>query len=124
MLIATIIKPIIITNKKIISMNNYELICLALEEIRRQAYNSQQLVGNLQWVVKCKDGQESDESLHLLLEESEQVLKETLAALRDKVLEQITEYNNGIDNVSGVDVALSKVAFDLIYERAKANDYE
>ena len=105
-------------------MNNYELICLALEEIRRQAYNSQQLVDNLGWVVKRKKGQEQDESLRLLLEESEQVLKETLATLRDKVLEQIAEYNNGIDNVSGVDVALSKVAFDLIYERAKANDYE
>ncbi|WP_459187272.1 hypothetical protein ACGE0T_14175 [Parabacteroides sp. APC149_11_2_Y6] len=105
-------------------MNNYELICLALEEIRRQAYNSQQLVDNLGWVVKRKKGQELDESLRLLLEESEQVLKEALATLRDKVLEQIAEYNNGIDNVGGVDVALSKVAFDLIYERAKANDYE
>lgn len=105
-------------------MNNYELICLALEEIRKQAYNSQQLVDNLGWVVKRKKGQEQDESLRLLLEESEQVLKETLATLRDKVLEQIAEYNNGIDNVCGVDVALSKVAFDLIYERTKANDYK
>lgn len=105
-------------------MDEYELICLALEEVRKQAYNLQQTKDTLEWAMGRKEGQQSDECLQNLIKESGEVLRETLANLRDTVLENIAEYNNGIDNVSGVDMVLAKVPFDLIYERKKAEDFE
>lgn len=105
-------------------MNEYELICLALEEVRKQAYNLQRMKDTLEWAMGRKEGQQSDECLQNLIKESGEVLRETLANLRDTVLENIAEYNNGIDNVSGVDVALAKVPFALIYERKTDKDFE
>lgn len=105
-------------------MDEYELICLALEEVRKQAYNLQRTKDALELTVSGKEGQKPDECLQMFIKESGEVLRETLTNLREKVLENIAEYNNGVDNVSGVDVALSKVPFDLIYERKKVEDFE
>ena len=105
-------------------MNDYELICLALEEVRKQAYNLQHLKDSMEWVAMREKDQTADKCQQTFIKESGEVLKETLANLRDGVLEGITEYNNGIDNVSGVDIALSKVSFDLIYGRTTDGDYE
>lgn len=105
-------------------MNEYELICLTLEEVRKQAYNLQRMKDAVEWTIGRKEGQQSDECLQNLIKESGEVLREILVNLRDAVLENIAEYNNGIDNVSGVDMALAKVPFDLIYERKKEEDFE
>lgn len=105
-------------------MNEYELICLALEEVRKQAYNLQQMKDTLEWAVERRKDQKIAELHQELIKEAGEVLKETLTNLRDQVLEGIAEYNNGVDNVSGVDVALAKVPFALIYERKTDKDFE
>ena len=105
-------------------MNDYELICLALDEIRKQAYSLQELKNTMGWIVSREEDQAAKDCQQRLIDKSGIVLKETLMSLRDGVLESIAEYNNGIDNVSGVDMALSKVSFDLIYERSTEHDYE
>lgn len=105
-------------------MNEYELICLTLEEVRKQAYNLQQMKDTLEWAVERRTNQKMAEIHQEIIKEAGEVLRETLTNLRDRILENIAEYNNGIDNVSGVDTALAKVPFDLIYERKKAEDFE
>lgn len=105
-------------------MNEYELICLALEEVRKQSYNLQQMKDTLEWAVEGRTDQKKAELHQELIKEAGEVLRETLTNLRDRILENIAEYNNGIDNISGVDMALSKVPFDLIYERKKEEDFE
>ena len=43
--------------------------------------------------------------------------------LRD-VMEEIGEYMNAHDIVQGVDVAINKTIYDLVYERKTEKDYE
>ena len=105
-------------------MNEYELICLALEEIRKQAYNVQQAKQNQRVLL---DIHKNDPKYSLFIDSVRQhdlVLKRTLESLRDNVLEYIAEYNNGIDNLSSIDIALSITPFDLIYGRTQEGDYE
>ena len=105
-------------------MNEYELICLALEEIRKQAYNVQQAKQTMKHLLSAHDNDATYSHFKGDIQQHDKMLKETLDSLRYGVLEQITEYNNGIDNLSGVDVALWSIPFDLIYGRTQEGDYE
>lgn len=105
-------------------MNDYELICLTLEEIRKQAYNLQNLKDTNVWRAHYNPDSEMKQMEEESIKECNEVLKATRIALRDDVLEDISNYNNGVDNICGVDVSLSEVSFDLIYERKTDKDYE
>lgn len=104
-------------------MNEYELICLALEEIRRQAYNLYRLKNDMEVMTKtAKRKRKRDYQGYI--DNSNLVLKGTFVSLRDNVLEHIAQYNNRIENVSELDAALAKLPFDLIYESFKAEQQE
>lgn len=105
-------------------MNDYELICLTLEEIRKQAYNLQHLKDTNVWHAHYNPDSDMKQMEEKSIKECDEVLKATRIALRDGILEDISNYNNGVDNISGVDVSLSEVSFDLIYERKTDKDYE
>jgi len=94
-------------------MNDFELISLTLDEIRKQAYNLHEAR------VCFEQNFPSAERAYGMKKE----VKRIRLKLR-KVFEEIANYNNAIDNVSGVDVALSNVPCDLIYERKKSDDYD
>lgn len=105
-------------------MSDFELINLTLDQIRRIAGIIEQ-VRVEQWHLLKAQGEESisGKIMKDCYDKNEAALKKCRLALRN-VLEDIAEYQNAGDMVSAVDAALSKVPFDLIYERKSEEDFE
>lgn len=99
-------------------MRKIELINLTLDEIRKASTMINEVM---------------NETIHYSIKEDNEVLKEransmsilledTRLNLR-QILEALHNYQDSVDMLCLVDVALSKVAFDLIYERKDEFDF-
>ena len=112
------------TWRKEVTMSDYELINLTLDQIRRIA-GAIELVRIEQWHLLKAQGEESisGKIMKDCYDKNEAALKKCRLALRN-VLKDIAEHQNAGDMVSAVDAALSKVPFDLIYERKNEKDFE
>ena len=99
-------------------MEKIELINLTLDEIRRST-TTISVVRNS--AVDMNRGE--SKTLESIANDCDAILEDTRIKLRD-VLESVAEFQNAKDMICGVDVALTQVPFDLIYERKKASDYE
>lgn len=101
-------------------MEKIELINLTLDQIRRSA----QAIEDVRMHAEFHGFVNKDNTVtQKMQEDCKKVLDDCRIALRD-VLEIITEYQNMNDVLSGVDVALTEVPLDLIYERTTEEDYE
>lgn len=105
-------------------MSDFELINLTLDQIRRIAGIIEQVRVEQWHLLKAQGGESiSGKIMKDCYDKNEAALKKCRLALRN-VLEDIAEYQNAGDMVSAVDAALSKVPFDLIYERKSEEDFE
>ena len=105
-------------------MSDFELINLTLDQIRRIAGVIEQ-VRVEQWHLLKAQGKESISGniMKDCYDKNGAALRKCRFALRD-ILDDIAEHQNAGDMVSAVDAALSKVSFDLIYERKSEEDFE
>lgn len=99
-------------------MKKIELINLTLDEIRKACTTVDNVCDDTKHILH----EEDYESLKKLVNDCEDVLNSVRVKLRD-VLEEVVDYQNATDMLSGVDCALAKVPFDLIYERTSEDDY-
>lgn len=105
-------------------MSDYELINLTLDQIRRIAGIIEQVRVEEWHLLKSKSKEGiSDMIMKSCYSKNQIALTKCRLALRN-VLKDIAEYQNAGDMVSSVDAALSKVPFDLIYERKHEEDFE
>ena len=106
-------------------MEKIELINMALFEISRECQIvdalSKESLRHIE-VIEAK-GKEVPETFRKLKEQHDEMLSEIHKMLRD-VMEEIGEYMNANDIVQGVDVAINKPIYDLVYERKNEKDYE
>lgn len=101
-------------------MEKIELINMTLDEIRRAAL---MIEGVRNQAVFHDYIRPTDEVIMQTIADCTQQLERTRLSLRD-VLEEITEFQNGTGMLCGVDCALAKVPFALIYERKTDKDFE
>lgn len=106
-------------------MKKIELINMALFEIGREC----QIVDALRTeslrhieVIEAR-GKEVPDTFRKLKADHEEMLNDIHHMLRD-VMEEIGEYMNAHDIVQGVDVAINKAIYDLVYERKTEDDFE
>lgn len=108
-------------------MKSIELINLTLNEIRRSAQMVADVEADYRNLIFNMEKEGFDAERIELNKEFADRLHEDLErcrlALRN-VLEDIAECQNNRGIVTGVDVAIGKVAYDLIYERKTDKDYE
>lgn len=108
-------------------MKSIELINLTLNEIRRSAQMIADVEADYRNLIFNMEKEGFDAKRIEFNKKSADRLHEDLErcrlALRD-VLEDIAECQNNRDMVTGVDAAISAVAYDLIYERKTDKDYE
>ena len=106
-------------------MEKIELINMALFEIGRECQIvdalSKESLRHIE-VIEAK-GEEVPDTFHKLKEQHDEMLSDIHKMLRD-VMEEIGEYMNAHDIVQGVDVAINKAIYDLVYERKTEKDYE
>lgn len=100
-------------------MEKIELINLTLDEIRRAA----QMIESDRVQSICNNRVLPNRDEVEVAAECTEQLEQTRLALRE-VLEEIAEFINNHGMLSGVDCALTKVSFDLIYERKTDDDFE
>lgn len=100
-------------------MEKIELINLTLDEIRRAAQMIEGVCTQVLWSNRLSPCDVKEKITASCTEQ----LERTRLALRE-VLEDIAEFQNNQDMLSGVDCALAKVSFDLIYERKTDEDFE
>lgn len=99
-------------------MEKIELINLTLDEIRRSLTTISTVRNS---AVDMNRGE--SHILKSIENDCDIILEEARIKLRD-VFETVAEFQNAKDMISGVDVALSTIPCDLIYERKKASDFE
>ncbi len=105
-------------------MTSIELINLTLNEIRRTAQAVADVKTEQEFILKNKPlAKTTEDVMKRAVERDNNALEYCRKALRD-VLEHIANYQNNVNMVRGVDGALGKVAYDLIYERKTDEDYE
>lgn len=106
-------------------MEKIELINMALFEIGRECQIvdalSKESLRHIE-VIEAK-GEEVPDTFRKLKEQHDEMLGDIHKMLRD-VMEEIGEYMNAHDIVQGVDVAINKTIYDLVYERKTEKDYE
>ena len=99
-------------------MEKIELINMALFEIGRECQIvdalSKEFLRHIE-VIEAK-GKEVPDTFRKLKEQHDDMLSDIHKMLRD-VMEEIGEYMNAHDIVQGVDVAINKTIYDLVYER-------
>lgn len=100
-------------------MKKIELINLTLDEIRRAGSIIEDVRNTAVW----HDHVSPDTVKKQIIAGCTEQLEQTRLQLRN-ILEEVTEFVNGHDMLCGVDCAVSKVAFDLIYERVTDEDFE
>ena len=102
-------------------MERIELIRLALFEIGREC----DIIDSV--AVECRHmrtmGKDKDPIFERIEKRHEMLLAGVHEKLRD-IMEEVGEYMNNYDIVSGVDVAINKTIYDLVYERTSELDYE
>ena len=107
-------------------MKTIELINLTLDEIRRSAQCVADIENDYRHLIfnmeKNECNAESIEFNKQCADEMQSALNNCRVALRN-VLENISNVENSKGLVSPVDAALSKVSYDLIYERTTDEDY-
>ena len=108
-------------------MRSVELIELGLNEIARDCRNIDDVAIESKYAASQRASDETNtntiEIFERIAKRHESVLKEVHEKVRD-LMEFVGEYMNGQDMVSGVDVAISKTIYDLVYERTTDEDYE
>ena len=104
-------------------MKTIELINLTLNEIRRSAQVIADVTAECSMAINHQSNETVMGIMDTSIKENNAALDRCRIALRD-VLEDIANYQNSCDMVENVDTALSKVAYDLIYERTTDEDYE
>ena len=106
-------------------MEKIELINMALFEIGRECQIvdalSKESLRHIE-VIEAK-GKEVPDTFRKLKEQHDEMLSDIHKMLRD-VMEEIGEYMNAHDIVQGVDVAINKTIYELVYERKTEDDYE
>jgi hypothetical protein len=106
-------------------MEKIELINMALFEIGRECQIvdalSKESLRHIE-VIEAK-GKEVPDTFRKLKEQHDEMLSDIHKMLRD-VMEEIGEYMNAHDIVQGVDVAINKTIYELVYERKTEKDYE
>ena len=106
-------------------MEKIELINMALFEIGRECQIvdalSKESLRHIE-VIEAK-GKEVPETFRKLKEQHDEMLSDIHKMLRG-VMEEIGEYMNDHDIVQGVDVAINKTIYELVYERKTEDDYE
>lgn len=100
-------------------MEKIELINLTLDEIRRASTMINGVLNDT--VLHLRQG--DNEVLQARANYMSKALEYARLSLR-QVLENLGNCQNETDMVCPVDVALSEVAFDLIYERKDEYDFE
>lgn len=100
-------------------MEKIELINLTLDEIRWAA----QIIEGVRVQVLWRKNISPDIVKDKIATDCVEQLERTRLALR-KALEDVAEFLNNQDMLCGVDRALTKVSFDLIYERKTDEDFE
>lgn len=101
-------------------MEKIELINLTLDEIRKACTTVDNVCNDTKRTL-CKS--DDYECLTKLVNNCDEILESARVKLRE-VLEEVADYQDATDMVCPVDVALSEVAFDLIYERKNEYDFE
>lgn len=101
-------------------MEKIELINLTLDEIRKACTTVDNVCNDTKRTLRKEDDREC---LKNLVDNCDEVLESVRVKLRE-VLEEVADYQDATDMVCPVDVALSEVAFDLIYERKDEYDFE
>jgi signal transduction histidine kinase len=108
-------------------MRSVELIELGLNEIARDCRIIDDVAIESKYAASQRASDETNtntiEIFERIAKRHESVLKEVHEKVRD-LMEFVGEYMNGQDMVSGVDVAISKTIYDLVYERTTDEDYE
>ena len=106
-------------------MERLELIEMALNEIARDCRIVERVNMESKAVIAVCEakGKPVDDVLKRITKQHEDMLKVVHKMARD-LMEFTGEYMNSCDMVEGVDVALSKVVYDLVYERTTEKDYE
>lgn len=100
-------------------MEKIELITLTLDEIRKASTMINEVLSETVRYIHKED----NDVLKSRANQMTKVLEETRLNLRE-ILEKLGNCQNDTDMVCPVDVALSEVAFDLIYERKDEYDFE
>mgnify|MGYP007057634845 CR=1 FL=1 len=100
-------------------MEKIELINLTLDEIRKACTTVNNVCNDTKLMLKGDDC----ECLKKLVNNCNEVLESIRVKLRE-ALEEVANYQDATDMVCPVDMALSEVAFDLIYERKDEYDFE
>ena len=106
-------------------MRKIELIELGLNEIAREC----RIIDGVSMDCKCAieiekaKGKEADNVMSRLSVKHDEMLTEIHGKVVD-LLEAVGEYLNANEMVTGVDLALNKAIYDLVYERTKEEDYE
>lgn len=107
-------------------MRSIELIELGLNEIGRECRIIDDVMTDVihagQLLEVTKNGDKVAFFDRMATQHAD-MLKEVHKKVRD-LLEFVGEYLNGQDMVSGVDLAINKTVYDLVYERTKDEDYE
>ncbi len=106
-------------------MRRIEIIELGLNEIAREC----RIIDGV--AMDCKvanemriaKGKGSDETFEHIEKQHDEVLKEVHEKVRD-LLEYVGEVMNAGEMVTGVDIAINKTIYDLVYERTTEKDYE
>lgn len=100
-------------------MKKIELINLTLDEIRRATQMIESVRAQVIWSNHVSPASVKNK----IATDCTEQLERSRLALRE-VLEGVAEFLNAQDMLSGVDCALTKVSFDLIYERKTDEDFE
>ena len=107
-------------------MRSIELIELGLNEIARECRIIDDVMTesmHASLLLDATSNNERSEFFDRMATQHADMLKEVHGKVRD-LLEFVGEYLNGQDMVSGVDLAINKTVYDLVYERTKEEDYE
>ena len=100
-------------------MRKIELINLTLDEIRRSAT----MVSDVYIDAAHSNNEERNDLFEKIMSDCDSMLEDTRIKLRD-ILENIAEFQNDKDMICGVDMAISKNIYDLIYERKDEYDFD
>lgn len=99
-------------------MRKIELINLTLDEIRRSAT----MIHDVYIDALYSNSKEKNEAFEKLIKDCDVSLDNARTQLRD-VLENLANFQNAKDMICGVDMALTEVPYDLIYERKGEFDF-
>lgn len=100
-------------------MKKIELITLTLNELQRSAT----MVSDVYMDAVRSNTQEENDTFKQIASDCDDALEVLRLKLRD-TLEFIGNFQNNSGMICPVDMALSEVPFDLIYERKDEYDYE